>query len=136
MSSARELHEISKDPVRVRALGMKLLVLHNSELTDWEIEFLTHMAEWAGPDPLSTRQAEMLVELRDNLTKYASVDRLNVSSLIANCWLARLDLSEDDQAFVEKIRGSKELNRRDLRRLLRCARVLGLVERYVDLDAA
>jgi hypothetical protein len=136
MSSEREMIEIGKDPVRVRALGMKLLVLHNSGLTEWETEFLTHMAEWDGPDPLSTRQAEILLELRDNLTKHATVDRLNVASLISGCWLGRLDLNEEDQAFVEKIRGSVELNRRDLRRLLRCARSLGLVERYVDLDAA
>jgi hypothetical protein len=136
MSSYLEMHEIGKDPVRVRALAMKLLVLHHDELTDWEIDFLKNMSEWTGPDALSTRQAEVLVELRDNLTKRSTVDGLSVRNLIANCWLARLDLSEEDEEFIERVRGKSELNRRNIRRLLYCARELGLVERYVDLDAA
>jgi hypothetical protein len=136
MSSYREMHELGKDPVRVRALAMRLLALHHDELTDWEIDFLEHMAEWTGPDPLSTRQAEVLFDLRDNLTKRSTVDGLSVKRLLESCWIGRLDLTEDDAAFLERVRGSQALRRRDLRRLLNCARQLNQVEGYVDLDAA
>jgi hypothetical protein len=38
-------------------------------------------------DELSTRQAEKLVELRDDAVEYAQVGGFRVKTLIDNCWL-------------------------------------------------
>lgn len=95
------------------------------------------MSGYRGPDPLSTRQSEKLVELRDDHELHTRVDGFSVTSLIEGCWLARLDLESDsDLEFMERLKegGRTALRRREVRRLLHCARELGVVERYVRLD--
>jgi hypothetical protein len=41
------------------------LDLPHADWNDWEIDFLQHMARHKGPDPITTRQGEKLLELRD-----------------------------------------------------------------------
>jgi hypothetical protein len=52
----------------------------HADWNDWEIDFLQHMARHKGPDPITTRQSEKLVELRDDAEYYSSV-HASVSSL-------------------------------------------------------
>jgi hypothetical protein len=137
MSSWREINEIGKDPVRVRNLAKLLLAVHRAELTEWELDFLQGVLERGEQDEdLTTRQAEKLVEIRDSLKHYSSIDGFNVRRLIENCWMARLDLGESDEDFINRVRGRGSLRRSDAQRLLRCARQLHLIDGYIDLDAA
>jgi hypothetical protein len=55
----------------------------------------------------------------------------------SNCWLARDDLdSEDDRKFIEQLKETSysSIKRRQLRKLLACARELDEIEQYVSID--
>lgn len=135
----REMKMLAENAESVRSLALYLLRLGNSDpqvsWTDWELDFLEHMARHEGPEPLTLRQAEVLTELRDAAKTYTSLDGIDVVGLINDCWLARFDLDEEGEAFVTglKASGARGLKRRAALRLLACARELGLVERYVAL---
>jgi hypothetical protein len=131
MTSHIEMLRIAKDPVAIRSLAKRLLSLPNHEWTEWEIDFLDSMSKFSGPEPLTMRQREKLIELRDDaeyLTEYRgfSIKRLN-----ERCYLARDDLSERDVEFIEGLRGQASIQRRKLSRLLRCCRQLGEIESHM-----
>lgn len=137
MSSWREVNEIGKDPSRVRRLAERLLLLHRHEMSEWELDFLDSvMALGTADQDLTTRQAEKLIEIRDDMKIYTQLDGFNIRRLIERCWMARLDLCETDEHFINRLRGAGSLRRSDAQRLLRCARQLHLVDGYVNLDAA
>lgn len=135
----REMKALADNAEAVRGLANYLLKLAETDpqlnWTDWELDFLLHMARHEGPEPLTTRQAEVLFELRDASCTYTSLDGIDVVGLVNDCWLARLDLDEENEAFVSglKAMGARGLKRRAALRLLACARELGLVERYVEI---
>jgi hypothetical protein len=137
MQDYKEIDRIRKDLVAVRSLAKRLLDLPHADWNDWEIDFLQHMARHRGPDPITTRQSEKLLELRDDAEYYSSVRGFSVQSLIKNCWLARDDLdNEDDRKFIEQLKESNCLStkRRQLCKLLACARELGEIEQYLSID--
>jgi hypothetical protein len=137
MQDYKEIDRIRKNLVAVRPLAKRLLDLPRADWNDWEIDFLQHMARHKGPDPITTRQCEKLLELRDEAEYYSSVRGLSVQSLIKNCWLARDDLDcEDDRKFIEHLKETScsGVKRRQLRKLLACARQLGEIEQYVSID--
>jgi hypothetical protein len=77
------------------------------------------------------------VRASDDAEYYSSVRAFGVQSLIQNCWLARDDLeSEDDRKFIEHLKETScsSVKRRQLRKLLACARQLGEIEQYVSID--
>jgi hypothetical protein len=90
MQDYREIDRIRKDFVAVRSLAKRLLELPQAGWNEWEIDFLQHMARHKGPDPITTRQGEKLIELRDDAKYYSSVHGFSVQSLIKNCWVAAL----------------------------------------------
>jgi hypothetical protein len=86
------------------------------------------MARHRGPDPITTRQGEKLIELRDDAEYHSSVQGFSVVSLITNCWLARDDLnSEQDRKFIEELKaaGVSAIRRRQLGKLLACRSSVG-----------
>lgn len=154
---------MSSDPVRVRNLALSLLALAKTAedvFTEWELKFLRDMAEQSAEimalSPkerkefkfsedkaeallalrdfrLTTLQAEKLFEIRDAVELHRHVGGISVSNLIKRCHEARLDLSEDDEEFIERLwnRGVSELRRNDLTRLKRCSKQLGYLEDYM-----
>jgi hypothetical protein len=137
MQDYKEIDRIRKNLVAVRSLAKRLLDLPRADWNDWEIDFLQHMARHKGPDPITTRQCEKLLELRDDAEYYSLVRGFSVQSLIKKCWLARDDLdSEDDRKFIEHLKETSCscIKRRQLRKLLACARQLGEIEQYVSID--
>ncbi len=125
MQDYKEIDRIRKNLVAVRSLAQRLLDLPRADWNDWEIDFLQHMARHKGPDPITTRQGEKLLELRDDAEYCSSVRGFSVQSLIKNCWLVRDNLKETSGSCVK---------RRQLRKLLACARQLGEIEQYVSID--
>jgi hypothetical protein len=137
MQDYREIDRIRKDLVAVRSLAKRLLELPHADWNDWEIDFLQHMVRRKGSEPITTRQGEKLLELRDDAEYYSSVHGFSVQSLIENCCLARDELdSEDNRKFIEQLKETSVscLKRRQLRKLLACARDLGEVEQYISID--
>jgi hypothetical protein len=137
MQDYKEVDRIRKDLVAVRSLAKRLLNLPHADWNDWEIDFLQHMGRHKGPDPITTRQGEKLLELRDDAEYCSSVRGFSVQSVIKNCWLARDDLdSEADRKFIEQLEETNCLSvkRRQLRKLLACARELGEIEQYLSID--
>jgi hypothetical protein len=130
MASWQEIDRIRKDAKGFRALA-KGLRTHIAELTDWERDFLTSINDQSDKDEFTTRQSEKLLQIRDD---YVSVTEIrgsfSVKLILRQCYEARLDLSEDDEAWiVQRFEQSPTtLRRRHAGRLRRCARELGLIE--------
>ena len=104
MQDYKEIDRVRKNPAAVSSLAKRPLAIPNHDWNDWELDFLEHMARHRGPDPITTRQGEKLIELRDDSEYHSSVKGLSVASLITNCWLARNDLnSEQDSRFIEDL---------------------------------
>jgi hypothetical protein len=135
MTSYLQMHKLALRPSAVPELAGYLLGIGTVEWTDWEIDFLEGLAARDTAAPISTRQREVLAELDDNAKSYAAFDGLNVATLVRNCWQARADLLEDDEAFIEHLHAQKvtSLKRRPVLRLLACARQLNLIDGYVKL---
>lgn len=129
MPNYREINSLAKAPDRVRTLATFLLTLPDIDWTDWEADFLDSMK--ARIEELSTRQAEKLVELRDDSVRYTSASGFSFKSLIEICWLNRLDLGdEDDVEFIEKLKATSptSLRKREALHLRRCAIEIGELE--------
>lgn len=137
----RQMNALADNADAVRALAGALLTLPTRDpqvsWTDWELDFLEHMTLHQGPDPLTLRQVEVLVDLQDAARSFTKLSGLSISSLINDCWLSRFDIEdEDDQAFVSRLKasGAISLKRRQARKLLAVARQLGVVEGYVAVE--
>jgi hypothetical protein len=138
MADWQEINRISKDPQAVRSLAQRLLQLAYMAWAGDRLRFLEDMARVR--EPVTTRQAEYLIDLRDDAELFSTVGRFSVAALIEDCWRHRLPdryrgLSDDDCQFIERIRGKTSLPRPQLRRLFACCRELGLIEAYIDIAA-
>ena len=134
MSSYLEMHKLAQNPAAVTTLATFLLNLPDAGWNEWEANFLADMTQRQAA--LSTRQGEKLIELRDDAKNFTKFDGFSVAKLVRDCWIARLDLEEDDEAFIDSLKQQTvtTLKKRPLMRLLRCARELDLITRYVDID--
>jgi hypothetical protein len=129
MTDWKEISRTAKDPGAVRLLAKSLLRMAEMEWNVWELAFLENMSNQH--EPLTTRQAEKLLEIRDATQHFSTYDGFNLESLIEKSWMARLDLNDqDDVAFVERLRESavKSIRRRQVKRLFRCCRELLILE--------
>ena len=87
-------------------------------------------------DEINTRQAEKLLELRDEAEYLSKAEGFSVASLVENCWLARDDLHRElDRTFIESLKGRTALKRRQLRKLFSCSRELNIIEDNIALSA-
>lgn len=128
MTDYRELDALAKAPDRVSDLAKYLLKQAGMEWTDWELDFLDDRTQCR--EPLSTRQAEVLIELRDEAIFYSKVDGFSLSLLLNACWLNRHDLPEHDEQCISRLRetGANAFRKRDAQHILRCARKIGEIE--------
>ncbi len=129
MTDYREIDGLAKSPDRAQTLAKFLLALPAVDWTDWELDFLDTMVERS--EKLSTRQAEKLVEIRNNAIRYRQVSGYTLVRLVRETHARRLDLAgEDDIAFIEGLHEgrSETLTKPQSLRLKRCAIELALVE--------
>lgn len=134
MPDYREIHAICNDPPRVRKIATYLLALADTEWTDWEIDFLNDMQH--RQDPLSTRQGEIIVDLRDSVLKYDKVDGFVLKTLIDKCYMCRDELAESNSDFIERLKlaGATVLKKFEAQRLLQCARNLREIGQHQGWD--
>lgn len=130
MASHIQMNRTAADPTAVQGMATFLLTVQDADWSDWEIDFLEHMREHDGPDPISMRQREVLFELNDKARAYRDYRGLSIRHLIRQCWLARVELDEDNELFITKLNDARPtgLKRSALARLVRCARQLGIID--------
>ncbi len=123
----------------MRALAARLLNRPNAELTPWEAKFLEDISSDHSFDEFTTRQAESLLQIRDDSEEVSEIgyQRLSVRILVEECKVRYLDLFELDEDKAEWIKGLPtgiaKIKRRYSARLLSCARLLNNID---DEDAA
>jgi hypothetical protein len=134
MASWIEIERVRKDPIAIRSLAKRLLKLPDHDWTEWEADFLQDRSRQK--DEINTRQAEKLLELRDEAELFSKAEGFSVASLVENCWIARDDLQyESDRTSIESLKGRTALKRRQLRKLFACSRELHIIEDYIALSA-
>lgn len=136
MASWIEIDRVRKDPKVFKPLAKHLLVDADYAKTrsEFATDFLENISRYRS-DELSTRQSEILLELRDEARIYFKVgDGLSVGILVGKCFLARFDLSSDDD--VERIEALNASGRtfvtgKEMGWLKRICKELGEIEPYV-----
>ena len=131
MASWAEIENLRKDADGARRLCRGLLNGSASALSDTAETFLESIEARHYLDELSTRQAEVILEIRDEV-QFVTVTRdgLSVATLIARCHALRDELADPDKEWIEAIFTSSRstVRRKDIGRLLRCSRSLGLFD--------
>lgn len=131
MASFREIERLRKAPQEFRAVAHGLLTSASDELTEWEADFLESVLRKAdAKEPYSLRQGEKLIEIRDGRIAVDAIRGFSVVTLIRKCYAARLDLSEDDEAWIIARHEAQAsmIKRRDAGRLLRLAEQLQIID--------
>jgi hypothetical protein len=128
VASWSEINRIRGDADESRLIASRILA-DSSQLSSWELDFLENIGRWK-QEELSLRQAEKLAQIRDEATFVSSWDGINIRYLIRACYEARLDLAEEDEEWISQLRAAdaSAVRRRQLARLLRCARSLQLID--------
>jgi hypothetical protein len=123
---------LGRDPGRVRTIAKTLLHTPDHQFTDWEIDFLEKMAT-NPPDRLSTRQGEVLFELKEEVELFSDIGGIRVATLIRKAFEGRTELDEGDEEWIVRKynSGVTQLRRGDLRRLKRCCIQLNELESYM-----
>lgn len=130
MALDREIEQIRNDTARWRALARQLPRAGPEALTDWELDFLEEIPNRKWLEQLSYRQAEILLNIRDEVETVSSYRGYSVKWLCSICHDNRLDLDEEEQAWVELLHagGAASMRRKDARRLMSLARRLDVIE--------
>jgi hypothetical protein len=123
MIDYRELDALAKDTKRANATAAMLLELEDTDWNGWESDFLENMS--ACRSTLSTRQAEVLIELRDASVLLDKMRGFSLKALIDRLWMYRDELTEEgDVEFVCQLKesGAAKLRKRQAAKLLAIAR--------------
>jgi hypothetical protein len=101
-------------------------------MEDWEVAFLKSIIRQVDErletretkDGLSTRQAEILVELQDESVLYETPERFSIKSLVEDCFVMQHLLDKNEVDFIKRHRaaGTTKLRRRQVKFLFHCAR--------------
>jgi hypothetical protein len=118
-----EIDRVRKDPKAFKLLAGQLLAdtEYAPERSEFATDFLEDISQ-SEREELTTRQGEILLELRDEGRRYFKIgDNLSVEILIEKFYYARLDLENDnDIAFIVALwtSGRKFITGKQLRRFL------------------
>jgi hypothetical protein len=131
MALDAEIERIRKDTEHWRALMRQLLsYAEKGVLSDWELDFLESNLGKRWLDELSYRQAESLLEIRDDVQVVSAYRGYSVKTMLQGVYENRLDLDDDGEEWVKRLyeSGRNEIRRKDARRLIAIARRIGLIE--------
>jgi hypothetical protein len=127
----REIARLQQSPVSVRSLARMLLSLEAADYTGRDRAFLGDLARLEDGERMTTAQGEYLIGLRDRGQRKRVVSRHRVHDFLRSIYLAREDLDEDQQEWVETLVShgpDVAVNERQWRRLCALARQLGLID--------
>ena len=130
MASWREIDRVRKDANGARALAKRLVKIYPGEFTDWEADFLQSITSYTELFEFTTRQAEKLLQIRDDIEPVTACRGFSIATMVRQCYEARLDLSEADEQWIAELhqQGSNSIRRKHLGRLTSCARELNVIE--------
>jgi hypothetical protein len=122
MASEREIDRIRKDAEAGRRICRQLLAGSSSVLTDSAESFLTSIESRTYLRELSTRQAEVVLEIRDELQIVSTTrEGCSVSRLLRRCHELKAYFADDnDREWIEEIYliSSASIRKRDVGRLM------------------
>ena len=127
MATCKEIERYKKDAEGARRLCRRILTAAPDALSASGEAILDGIASKTFLNELSTRQAEVILEIRDETELVSTTwNGLSVTRLIRQCYEGRCDLSEADQEWIEKVYDTSRstIRRRSVGRLVRCAREL------------
>jgi hypothetical protein len=139
MTDYREINELQRNLPRAKRLAEFLLMIVGMEWNSWEVAFLESIIRQVDQrlavkdkDPLSTRQVEVLVELRDESVLYEHPEGFSIRLLLNDCFEMRHLLNDHEVEFIErhKTAGATKLRRRQVKFLFHCARKALVIEPY------
>lgn len=104
----RELERLRKDATRVRGLAQHIWQVIGDDLDLDANAFVHSMMDFAGDDGISHRQAEWLLDLRAKTTLLRVHDGFDVVAVVRDVWMARSELDEHDEAFIQRMYGRGE----------------------------
>ena len=130
MAHPRDIEALRKDPDRWRRMMEMFLKHHREALSDEALDFLGRVSPLTWLEEISYRQGEWLFAIKDRVTIVSIYRGFSLRTLIHACYCNRLDLSEDDQEWIE---GVYALMRYELplylaRRVYRLAHQVGEVD--------
>ena len=73
------------------------------ERSEFADDFLEHIINWKR-DELTTRQGEILLELRDEAEIHYEFKGLSIPILIDKCFANRFDLDDGDRQRIQRLR--------------------------------
>jgi hypothetical protein len=132
MASWPEYERIRKDRIAFRGLARRLMDDPNCEDSEFADGFLKNIANWKR-DEITLRQAEVLLELRDNAEIHTHYKGLNVRLLMEKCYANRNDLDEGDRRRLEALyeKGRSFVTGAEMGWFKRICRQLGEMEEYM-----
>jgi hypothetical protein len=132
MAFEREIVRYLQNVDACRALAASLAAREGLDASDDAKDFLDKVAVRSDDAPLTRRQTEFLLSIRDDNRYVSSLYDFDLVAVLKNCWLARADLDDEgDVAFLARLkeRGGKSFKVAEGRRLLRVARKIdGVVD--------
>ncbi len=105
MASWREIDRIRKDPAAFKALAKRLLDDPGFERSEFADGFLTNIIGWKRGE-LTTRQGEILLDLRDEAEIHCEYQGLSIATLIEKCFANRFELAQADRQRIEGLHRS------------------------------
>ena len=105
MASWIEIDRVRKDPAAFKPLAKRLLKDPSFERSEFADDFLENIINWKR-DELTTRQGEILLELRDEAEIHYEFKGLSIPILIDKCFANRFDLDDGDRQRIQRLRES------------------------------
>jgi hypothetical protein len=105
MASWIEIDRVRKDPAAFKPLAKRLLKDPSFERSEFADDFLENIINWKR-DELTTRQGEILLELRDEAEIHYEFKGLSIPILIDKCFANRFDLDDGDRQRIQRLRQS------------------------------
>lgn len=117
----REMKRLADDPQAARALADLLLTHRADLLSDGAQDLVASLKKRAAEKPLTMRQLEALLDIRDRSTVSNKVGPYNLGKLVRQVWERRADLADfEDEEWIasllqrDLVRGLTEAERRRL----------------------
>lgn len=133
MASWAEIERVRKDPTEFRQLALRLNADDSFDRSETADEFLEKISTYHR-DELTKRQAEFLLDLRNDAEKIFDLRGLSVATLIEKVFQARLELNDDaDIERIEKLKatGQRFVTGRQMGWFRRICKELNEIEEYV-----
>lgn len=132
MATEREISRVRHDPAQWRGITRHLIdYAEKHDLEERHLKLLATLQTSAASDEISYRQAEWLLDIRDDVDYVSEYRNVSVKFLIRAVYENQYGVDDDDDAsWIKEIwrQSPARLRKRDARRLYTIAKLIGLLE--------